>query len=373
MKIRGNQQMLREINKSLLLNLIYLHGPISRVELARLTKLSPTTVSVLVEEIMNEGIIHETGTSGSGVGRKMTMLEINANNGYVVGVDLSKASSRFVLLNLRGEVISMDKLDSFIGEKSLREKLPKTIESFIKKQGVDRSLIKWTGISVPGILDEKEETVLGSKYLQIRDFPLKPLLTEKFDIPIHLVNDIEAASFAERFSGAAKGKETIVYILVDYGIGAGFVINNQIYRGATNQAGKIGDFYEYGIDKLAQRLKTQYPKDLKSDEPEAAIDKYVQLALEGKEPFKDDLDKVIQNIAKYCGNVLQLMNPEQLIISGWVASNEELSNLLITRIHQYEVAKEPTTVKVSFWKDYGPAIGAATLGLHQMFRTKTIQ
>src|SRR5690606_18041421 len=111
----------------------------------------------------------------------------------------------------------------------------------------------------------------------------------------------------------------------------------------------------------------------KSDEPEAAIDKYVQLALEGKEPFKDDLDKVIQNIAKYCGNVLQLMNPEQLIISGWVASNEELSNLLISRIHQYEETDAPTTVKVSFWKDYGPAIGAATIGLHQMFRTKTIQ
>ncbi|MBS4200830.1 ROK family transcriptional regulator [Bacillus sp. FJAT-49732] len=374
MKIRGNQQMLREINKSLLLNLIYLHAPISRVELARRTKLSPTTVSVLVEEIIKEGLIHETGTTGSGVGRKMTMLEINAENGYVIGIDLSRESSLFILLNLRGEVIRAEKMDCFIGEQSLRENLPIAIERFINKQNINHELIKWIGIAVPGIIDEEQKTIIGSKYLQVRNFPLQTYLSEAYPIPIHIVNDIEAAGFAERFSGAAKGKSTIVYILIDYGIGAGFVINNQIYRGATSQAGKIGDFYSYGIDTLYERLKSEYHEEFFEADKEVVIQKFIGLALEGIHPYEQDLNKMIHEIAKYCGNVIQFLNPEQLILSGWIASNEKLAQRLTELIHTYEDTPEnPTPVNTSHWKSDGPAIGAATIGLHQMFRTKIVR
>ncbi|MCJ8007789.1 ROK family transcriptional regulator [Lederbergia wuyishanensis] len=374
MKIRGNQQMLREINKSLLLNLIYLHAPISRVELARLTKLSPTTVSVLVEEIINEGLIHETGTTGSGVGRKMTMLEINAENGYVIGIDLSRESSLIILLNLRGELIRTEKMECFIGEQSLREKLPLAIDDFINQQNIDRKMIKWIGLAVPGIIDEEQKTIIGSKYLQVRNFPLKDYLNKSFNIPIYIVNDIEAAGFAERFSGAAKGKSTIVYILIDYGIGAGFVINNQIYRGAASRAGKIGDFYPYGIDTLYERLKEEYPEVNIESDKEATIQKFVSLALDGIEPYEHDLNEMIKQIAKYCGNVIQLLNPEQLIVSGWIASNEKLAHRITDLIHEYEDnPNNPTPVNTSFWKNDGPAIGAATIGLHQMFRTKTVR
>ncbi|MBS4218759.1 ROK family transcriptional regulator [Bacillus sp. FJAT-49711] len=374
MKMRGNQQMLREINKSLLLNLIYLHGPISRVELARLTKLSPTTVSVLVEEIIKEGIIHETGTTGSGVGRKMTMLNINAENGYVIGIDLSRESSRFMMLNLRGEVVQTENMDCFIGEESLHEKLPIAIDRFLNQQNINHDLIKWMGLAVPGIIDEEQETIIGSKYLKVRNFPIKANLSERFNIPIHIVNDIEAAGFAERFSGAAKGKSTIVYILIDYGTGAGFVMNNQIYRGATSQAGKIGDFHPYGINALYHRLISDYNEDWIAGDKEATIQKFTQLALDGTEPYKGDMNSIIHKIAKYCGNVIQLLNPEQLILSGWIASNEKLAQSLTELIHEYEdAAGNPTPVNTSHWKEEGPAIGAATLGLYEMFKTKTVR
>ncbi|MCR2821235.1 ROK family transcriptional regulator [Lederbergia panacisoli] len=374
MKIRGNQQMLREINKSLLLNLIYLHGPISRVELARLTKLSPTTVSVLVEETIKEGIIHETGTTGSGVGRKMTMLNINAENGYVIGIDLSRESSRFMMLNLRGDIVRTETMDCFIGEDALREKLPLAIDHFLNQQNINHDFIKWMGLAVPGIIDEEQKTIIGSKYLKVRNFPIKTNLSERFNIPIHIVNDIEAAGFAERFSGAAKGKSTIVYILIDYGTGAGFVMNNQIYRGATSQAGRIGDFHPYGIDALYQRLIVDYQDKLIEGDKEATIEKFTQLALDGIEPYTEDMNSIIHKVAKYCGNVIQLLNPEQLILSGWIAANEMLAKRLTELIHEYEDGSEnPTPVNTSHWKDEGPAIGAATLGLYEMFKTKTVR
>ncbi len=163
MNKRGNQQMLKGINKSLLLNLIYKHGPISRIELARLTKLSPTTVSSLVEEIIKEGIIHETGTTSSGVGRKMTLLNVHTDNGYVVGIELSKKSSLFVILNLRGEVIIKEKMESFIGEQAIRDNFANAIEKFIDQQKINSKLIKWIGVSIPGIIDAGQETVISSR------------------------------------------------------------------------------------------------------------------------------------------------------------------------------------------------------------------
>ena len=372
MNKRGNQQMLKGINKSLLLNLIYKHGPISRIELARLTKLSPTTVSSLVEEIIKEGIIHETGTTSSGVGRKMTLLNVHTDNGYVVGIELSKKSSLFVILNLRGEVIIKEKMESFIGEQAIRDNFANAIEKFIDQKKINSKLIKWIGVSIPGIIDAGQETVISSENLQIKDFPLKALLSETFDIPIHVVNDIEAAGFAERFSGAAKGKQTIVYILIDYGVGAGFVIDNQIYRGISGKAGKVSDFYYYSMEKLVEKLRAEYSEVFTDARPEAVIGKFIKLALDGEEPFKAEMDEILHHIAKYCGNVLQLLNPEQMILSGWIASNEEITNELAKLIHLYESSSgNPTTVKSSYWKEFGPSIGSATLGLHQMFKTKT--
>lgn len=369
----GNQQMLKEINKSLLLNLIYQHGPISRIDLSRKTKLSPTTVSVLMEEAIREGIVHETGTFGSGVGRKMTLLDIHADNGYVLGIDLSRAPSRCVLLNLRGKVVTKEKLERFIGEESINSDLTEAIQTFISRQNVDPDLIKWLGVSVPGSLDEKREMIIRSSYLQLINFPIKKLLYEAFKIPVHLFNDLDAAGFAERFSGAAKGNRTIVYILIDYGVGAGFVINNQIFRGSTGQAGKIHDFYYYSTENLYKRLRKEYGDLFANVAPDEAIRKFIQLALDGREPFKKELNEIKQNIAKYCGNVLQLLNPEKMILNGWIAANEEFFQKLSDQIHKYEVSSgTPTKVAASYWKDYGPAIGAATLGLHQMFKTKRV-
>lgn len=369
----GNQQLLKEINKSLLLNMIYQQGPISRVDLSRNTKLSPTTVSVLIEEAIREGIVHEIGTSGSGVGRRMTMLNIKGDNGYVLGIDLSNSPFRCVLLNLHGEVVASHPFNRLIGEEKIRGHLVETIQLFIEKQGIDLGIIRWMGVSVSGLIDDNGEAIIASAYLKIKQFPLKQLLYEAFGVPVHLVNDLDAAGFAERFNGAAKGYRAIVYTLIDYGIGAGLVIDNHIYRGVSGQAGRTGQLYRYGTDALSQQLTEQYPDTFEGLAPEEVIQSFVQFGMEGKIPFKSELDDILHGMARYCGSVLQLLNPEQMILCGWVIKNEAFFAQLVHWIQQYESSfVTPTPVKASFWKEQGAAIGAATLGLHQIFKSKHV-
>lgn len=366
--------MLRDINKSTLLHTIYHHGPISRIDLSRKTKLSPTTVSILIEEIIRDGLVHEIGTTGSGVGRKMTLLNIHSQGGYIVGVDLSSSPAHCVLLNLHGELIATQGMKPIIGEDPLRNELSESIHAFIEKQGIARELIKRIVISIPGRLDDTQSTILASTYLKVRDFPLQSYLEEAMSIPVLLINDLDAAGFAERFSGAAKGDHTTIFIMIDYGTGAGLVVNDQIYHGSRGTAGRIQSFDPFCTPTLANKLKTDHPETFNGMTAEDTIRSFVDLALMGTEPFREQVDRIIRDIADYCGKALQLLNPQKMILGGWITDNGLFFDKLVTAIQKSENSLiESTPVVASHWKKYGAAMGAATLGLHEIFKRKTVQ
>jgi N-acetylglucosamine repressor len=369
----GNQQMLREINKSTLLHTIFHNGPISRVDLSRRTKLSPTTVSVLIEEMIREEIIHEIGTTGSGVGRKMTLLNIKAQGGYVVGLDLSSSPAHCVLLNLHGELVANQGLKSLIGEEQIRFDLVEQLNAFIEKQSIPRRLIKRVGISLPGRLDDTQSIVISSIFLKLRNYPLLSVLEEALSIPVLLTNDLDAAGFAERFSGAAKGDHTTVFIMIEYGTGAGLVLNGQIYHGSRGTAGRIECFDMYCTPTLAGKLKNDYPEQFGSLSAEETIRTFVELALAGVDPFREQAECIILNIADYCGKTLQMINPQKMILGGWITDNGLFFDKLVTAISKKENSTYGTTPVVSsHWKKYGSAMGAATLGLHEIFKQKTV-
>ncbi|WP_042167759.1 ROK family transcriptional regulator [Paenibacillus gorillae] len=370
----GNQQMLREINISTLLHAIFEHGPISRVELARKTKLSPTTVSVLIEDMMREKLVHETGTSGSGVGRKMTLLNIRADGGYVIGVDLSSAPARCVLLNLNGELIANQTFKPVLGEEQIRSELPATIRTFIRNQQIPYELIKRIGISLPGRLDDTQSVVMTSNYLKLDRFPLLKMLEDELSIPILLTNDLDAAGFAERFSGAAKGDHTIIFLMIDYGTGAGIVINGQIYHGSGGSAGRTPFFSPYCTPVLAERLRRENPEPFEGQTPEETIRTFVALAFDGVQPYHDLAEQMIREISDYCGKALLLLNPQKMILGGWITDNKLFFDRLVAVIHQAESSPYGDTPVLPFhWKMYGAAMGAATLGLYEIFKQKTVR
>ncbi|GGG65134.1 ROK family transcriptional regulator [Paenibacillus radicis (ex Gao et al. 2016)] len=370
----GNQQMLREINISTLLHAIFEHGPISRVELARKTKLSPTTVSVLIEDMIREKLVHETGTSGSGVGRKMTLLNIRADGGYVIGVDLSSSPARCVLLNLNGELIANQTFKPVIGEEQIRAELANTIRTFIRNQQIPYELIKRIGISLPGRLDDTQSVVMTSNYLKLDRFPLLKMLEDELSIPILLTNDLDAAGFAERFSGAAKGDHSIIFLMIDYGTGAGIVINGQIYHGSGGSAGRTPFFSPYCTPVLAERLRRENPEPFEGQTPEEVIRTFVALAFDGVQPYHDLAELMIHEISDYCGKALLLVNPQKMILGGWITDNKLFFDRLVTAIHQAESSPYGDTPVLPFhWKMYGAAMGAATLGLYEIFKQKTVQ
>jgi len=369
----GNQQMLREINISTLLHMIRENGPISRVELARETKLSPTTVSVLIEEMIREHLVHEIGTTGNGVGRRMTLLNIRADGGYVIGVDLSSSPANCVLLNLNGELIATQNFKPLIGEHKIRTHLADSISSFIEQQNIPSHLIKRIGVSIPGRLDDTQSIIKASIYLQLQRFPLLKILEDALSIPILLVNDLDAAGFAERFSGAAKGDDTIIFLMIDYGTGAGLVLNGQVFHGSVGVAGRTPTCAPYCTPILAERLNNEYPERFDALSPEETIKSYIELALSGVQPFHDQVENMILDIADYCGKMLQMINPQKMVLGGWITDNTLFFHRLVAAINKAESSPVGNTPVLAFhWKKYGAAMGAATLGLNEIFKQKTV-
>lgn len=256
----GNQKTIKKVNKSLLLHLIASRSPVSRVELSRITKLSPSTVSTLVDELRAEDLVHETGTiSGPGAGRRMTMLAVRPDGGFVLGIDLTKPMA--ILLDLSGRVAAERPLPALPDKQAIMDRLPYLVEDLLLESEVLSAKVRRIVISVPGRIDEAGRRILSAVPLRLENWALADWLEQRCGTPVGLINDLEAAGFAERSSGAAQGCRTIVYLLVGRTVGAGLVIDDRIYRGSGGKAGRIGTFSRYGTVQMSDRLKKNTPTD----------------------------------------------------------------------------------------------------------------
>ncbi|MEK0314487.1 ROK family protein [Cohnella sp. 56] len=365
----GNQQTIKKVNKSLLLSLIASRGPLSRVELSRLTRLSPSTVSILVDELRAERFVYETGTvSGSGAGRRMTMLNVKPDGGYVLGLDLAKSYA--VLLDQSGETAHARDIPPLLGKQAIADRLPPIINSILSDTAITADRVRRIGISVPGRIDENGTHIVSAMPLQIDNWALAEWLEPMVGAPVRLINDLDAAGFAERSSGAAQGCRTIVYLLIGSTVGAGLVIDGRIYRGSTGRAGRVGDFARFSTLQLSARLQREYPHYFPGNlTPRDTLRRFAAIAPDADVRLRDEMEDIIGSISAYCGSLLQLLDPERLIIGGWLTEDKALFDRLIARIGQAEKAlAKPCPVSAASWGDRGSAFGAATMGLHDVFK-----
>ena len=214
---KGSLKFVQRYNQTLILRLIRQRSPLSRYELAKLTKLSPTTVGNAVDELLAIGLLRETEGASSG-GRKPRLLELNAKGNLVIAVGFM--GRQIALCNLQGQILEQQPLvfQSQDGPQMLEE-LSQQLKSLIDSH--QRENILGIGISVPGLVDPSGGLVLLSTYLGWESLPLTPRLEEDLGLPVMVENDGIALALGEKtFREALEKKRTSVYIHAGYGIGA---------------------------------------------------------------------------------------------------------------------------------------------------------
>ncbi len=163
--------------------------------------------------------------------------------GYVVGADIGGTSLRLALADMDGKVVAKWKV-STAGIRDphvVVELIHEGVEELLRKNGIERSLLRAVAAGAPGVTDVEEGVVIATSYLMgWRDVPLRALLEDRLGVPAAVENDVNTAAIAENHIGAAQGVRDFVFIAVGTGIGAGIVLNGRLFHGMDWSAGEIG-------------------------------------------------------------------------------------------------------------------------------------
>ncbi len=248
MKTTGDQQLVKRINRSVLLRLLRQRGGLSRAQLAQESGLTKSTVSLLVRELLDEGWIAEsTVATPQGLGRPSTPLYIDGLRRAFVGVEVAVEVLRVVGVSPTGQVLCS-------WEEPLADAQPQAVckqlallvaqaHRQLSQQGVQLSGV---GVGLPGAFDEATGIVRFAPNLGWRNVAFVPLLTQALlqagtpPVAVHVQNEADTAALSEYEFADEQAQGSLIFVTCDVGVGAGIVLNDRLFTGAQGMAGEIG-------------------------------------------------------------------------------------------------------------------------------------
>ena len=233
----GRPELLRLHNRTLILSLLRQQS-LSRAELSRQAGLALPTVSRLVDQLIQDGLVEEGPKQATG-GRHAVRLRLRAEAGFVLGAELGRDRIAVVLNDLQGNVRAQAERPR--GETADHDvsRLAAMADGLLREAGVEPGRLRGIGVGVPGPLDVTAGTVIQPPNFRGWSYvPLRDLLAERFHVPVWVENDANAGALAESVLSYPQCRN-LVFVLADAGVGAGLILDRQLYRGEGG-AGELG-------------------------------------------------------------------------------------------------------------------------------------
>ncbi|QDP41446.1 ROK family transcriptional regulator [Radiobacillus deserti] len=378
---KGNAAYIKNMNKKLVLGSIRANQPTSRVDISKRLNISKPTVSALVDQLIEEGWIYETGNgeSTSVGGRKPVHLVFNPDFAYIVGVDIGGTNVVSGIANLDGEIRTYREFSTTdYKDQQLFKRIKADVQAMLEELSIDDDKVLGMGVGVPGITNCEKGVVVESPALQWRSFPIKDRLQELFSFPIYIDNDVNINVLGEHWKGAGSRHSNLIYVAIGTGVGSGILLNGQLYRGSNYSAGEIGymvtdrqhaanyhPVYEgYGfLESVAggSSIGTQVSKLL--GKPVSAKEAF-QLYQQGNKQVGPIIDTAIENLAIAIANYASLFDPEIIILGGGVTNSYPVFEQKLKGIIKRFTPQYCEVVPTTFGKEAG-IIGAVALFLKE--------
>ncbi|MBO8165781.1 MAG: ROK family protein [Kosmotoga sp.] len=375
--------------------LLQRYQPIARSDLATISGLTRAAVSNIVKEFINIGLVEETDKAGTGIGRKKVLLRIREEAINLIGVDLGRKEIVARVYNAGGKVLKSEKL-SFTMVRSLHEnvmdtkKLLKNLLSWAQVEGIT---IDAVGIGVPGPVDTEKGIVHSAPHFKGSEtIKIKELVEKDFAIPTFVERDVNAAALGEHWFGEGRHNNSFIYLLVVEGIGAGIIINEQLYRGAHELAGKVGRFVfpaaddneklcmleEFGSEISALNIAEDSARKREKGWLYSVLLKRslgISDLIEGYRRKDTSAIKAVETMTYYAAitvsNLVLLMDPELIIIGGdFVKVHSGFVKDVHTRIKKILEGRPLPELKASSIHDISISLGAATRALSEIITQK---
>ncbi|QCB94447.1 ROK family transcriptional regulator [Cellulomonas shaoxiangyii] len=377
------------------LHALLAQGGATRNQLARGTGLSLATVATVVSELLAEGLVAETGSSTSGVGRPTTTLAIRGERGILAGVDVAETYvSTHVFDAALTELACTDvPLDERVESADhVVEGLVRSLDEALEAAGRARSELLGVGVALPGLVQGRAGTMsVVVPAWHWRGVGVLDLLRRRLDVPIVVENPLKAIATAELWLGEGRRVASMVTVNLGTGVGVGIVLDGTVLRGATNSAGEWGHSLLVhegracrcgrrgcveayvgapGIQQTLREIAPDHP--LTGTQLQRDFIGALGAALAAPDP-DPAVVRTLERTATYLGaaiaDLVAIINPERVMLTGWTAW--ALGDRLLPGTHAEVRAQAPRgttadlTVGISTVRGNSAAIGMATLALER--------
>ena len=379
--IKHDQELMKKINKEMVLNLIRERGPISRADLARISNMSSTSISRIVSEFSELGLVKETTEKSNGVGRKAVLLDIDPTSIYVIGIEMDHYVSKIGLVDFEGKVSSTQYVnyDSHAMDyESVLNLVCNAVEEILRGHNYDKSKIIGIGIGVPGIIDTKKGTILFSPQLGWKDVDIVSYFEGKIGFKTMVDNLIKSKALAENVHGSTKGSKRTALINFGTGVGSALIVDGEIYRGITNSAGEIGHttvdpngrLCDCGRLGCLQTFITEEAliQEAKSFRNISNVKEIFEAAITEEKWAIRLLDRVYTYMGIAVCNVICMYNPDTVIVSGkLIEQKPEIIDIIIGKVSKliWDPFKNTYKVKSSNLGERAGMLGVATLVINK--------
>lgn len=332
-----NPQDNREHNRATILTLIRNHGPISRTELARFSRLSKPVVTKIVDSLISVNLVFESYKAKSGVGRRPIMLELNQEHLRIIGVDLARTHVEIVVTDLAGG--TLDRFRQPIDTESPGITVDQVVDALRKPLRWLRAKHELIGIGIghPIPLSTSSHIAVGEVAPEgWYNIDLKSILSEEFGIPVFIGNDANVAALYEKWYGVASSFRDFIYIMIGRGVGAGIYCDGRLLLGQSGIAGEFGHILvnpkgkpcvcgkrgcletEISIPALLSKMATG------ADAEFSETDTLLQRLANSNSDTRGLLREYAHTTGMHIGNLINIFNPEAVVIGGKIAELEQL-------------------------------------------------
>ncbi|MEY8750937.1 ROK family protein [Alkalicoccobacillus gibsonii] len=374
-----NQTTIKKENKQLVLHYIRKHEPVSRARIAQMTGLNKGTISTLVAELIEEELLTEIGTGKSSGGRKPVLLQVNKHAGYSIGIDIG-------VQHILGTLTDLGSNQLVTERKPLKE------TSFFYVVNEVLSMIRYLtrhipesaygligiGVGVPAIVSIHGE-IIHAPNLKWRHVDLKKEL-RKCNVPIWIDNEANYGALGQHLTEQTTKIDTTLYISAGIGIGAGLLLNGELYKGTHGFAGEVGHMTmdvngpicrcgNYGCWELfaSEQALLSYTGS------EQTLEELITLARNGDAATLDAFRNVATYLGKGIVSLIHIFSPDQIIIGNRLAMAsdflyEEMNKTISSRL---VTDQQHTPISFSTLHNDATALGATSFSIDQFFQDDT--
>ena len=339
----ADQSLVRELNTSLILETLRTHGPLSRASLSSVLGLNRSTVSSVINELFEDNLVMEVGLESSTGGRPGMLLALNPDGGCAVGIEIGVDFISIILTDFTAEILWRERVESHPkegrdvilgrGEELTEEALRVGEERGMPPMGI--------GVGLPGLVDVQQGELVFAPNLGWRDVRLRAMWEDRFDLPVFVENEANAAALGEYYFGVAQDVQNLIYLSAGVGLGGGIMINGKLFRGSSGYAGEIGhmtidpDGLLCGCGKrgcwetlvgpraIVRRVREKagdndgiLSRIVDGDNSLIDVGVVVEAAEAGDEAAKCALREVGEQLGIGIANLVNVFNPELVVLGG---------------------------------------------------------